>query len=112
MKKLLLSAIVCVLSMFGTLKAQNSEVVIDGTVGSYSESMNRFAPVFVAAQYSISQQYYTAEEIGMEEGTIKSLSFKTDMMWFEDNPRRLEIYMVNTENSSFDGLKMKQVTRN
>ena len=110
MKKLLLSAIVCVLAMFGTLKAQNTEVVIDGTVGSYSESMNRFAPIFVAAQYSISQQYYTAEEIGVEEGTIKSVSFKTDMMWFEDNPRRLEIYMVNTENSSFDGLKMEQVT--
>ena len=110
MKKLLLSAIVCVLAMFGTLKAQNTVVVIDGTVGSYSESMNRFAPIFVAAQYSISQQYYTAEEIGVEEGTIKSVSFKTDMMWFEDNPRRLEIYMVNTENSSFDGLKMEQVT--
>ena len=110
MKKLLLSAIVCVLAMFGTLKAQNSEVVIDGTVGSYSESMNRFAPIFVASQYSISQQYYTAEEIGMEEGTIKSLSFKTDMMWFDDEPRRLEIYMINTENSSFDGMAMEQVT--
>ena len=57
MKKLLLSAIVCVLAMFGTLKAQNTEVVIDGTVGSYSESMNRFAPIFVAAQYSISHKY-------------------------------------------------------
>ena len=110
MKKLLLSAIVCVLAMFGTLKAQNSEVVIDGTVGSYSESMNRFAPIFVASQYSISQQYYTAEEIGMEEGTIKSLSFKTDMMWYEENPRRLEVYMVNTTNSSFNGLAMEQVT--
>lgn len=110
MKKLLLSAIVCVLAMFGTLKAQNTEVVIDGTVGSYAESMNRFAPVFVASQYSISQQYYTAEEIGTEEGAIKSLAFKTDMMWFDDEPRRLEIYMVNTSNSSFDGLKMEQVT--
>ena len=110
MKKLLLSAIVCVLAMFGTLKAQNTEVVIDGTVGSYSESMNRFAPIFVAAQYSISQQYYTAEEIGVEEGTIKSLSLKTDMMWFDEDPRWIEVYMVNTENSSFDGLKMEQVT--
>ena len=110
MKKNLLLAIVCVLSMFGTLKAQNTEVVIDGTVGSHTEYMNRFAPVFVAVQYSVTQQYYTAEEIGMEEGVIKSLAFKTDMMWFEDNARRLEIYMANTENSSFNGLNMEQLT--
>ena len=110
MKKLLLSAIVCVLAMFGTLKAQNTEVVIDGTVGSYETNMNRCAPIFVAVQYSISQQYYTAEEIGVEAGVLKSLSFKTDMMWYEENPRRLEVYMVNTTNSSFNGLAMEQVT--
>ena len=110
MKKLLLSAIVCVLAMFGTLKAQNTEVVIDGTVGSYETNMNRCAPIFVAVQYSISQQYYTAEEIGVEAGVMKSLSFKTDMMWYEENPRRLEVYMVNTANSSFNGLAMEQVT--
>ena len=110
MKKLLLSAIVCVLAMFGTLKAQNTEVVIDGTVGSYETNMNRCAPIFVAVQYSISQQYYTAEEIGVEAGVMKSLSFKTDMMWYEENPRRLEVYMVNTTNSSFNGLAMEQVT--
>ena len=110
MKKLLLSAIMCVLAMFGTLKAQNTEVVIDGTVGSYETNMNRCAPVFVAVQYSISQQYYTAEEIGVEAGVMKSLSFKTDMMWYEENPRRLEVYMVNTTNSSFNGLAMEQVT--
>ncbi len=110
MKKLLLSAIMCVLAMFGTLKAQNTEVVIDGTVGSYETNMNRCAPIFVAVQYSISQQYYTAEEIGVEAGVMKSLSFKTDMMWYEENPRRLEVYMVNTTNSSFNGLAMEQVT--
>ena len=108
MKKLLLTAIVCVFAMFGTLKAQNTEVVIDGTVGSYSEYMTRFAPVFVGVQYSISQQYYTAEEIGMEEGIIKSLAFKTDMTWYADS-RMLEVYMVNTENSVFNGLTMEQV---
>ena len=110
MKKLLLIAIVCVLGLFGTLRAQNTEVVIDGTVGAYAANMNRFAPVFVAVQYSISQQYYTAEEIGVEEGAIRSLSFKTDMMWFEDNARRLEIYMVNTDNATFNGLNMEQVS--
>ena len=110
MKKLLLLALACVFGMFGTLKAQNTEVVIDGTVGGYAENMNRFAPTFVAVQYSISQQYYTAEEIGMEAGAIKSLSFKTDMMWYEDNARRLEVYIVNTENTTFNGLNMEQVT--
>ena len=110
MKKLLLIAIVCVLGLFGTLRAQNTEVVIDGTVGAYAANMNRFAPVFVAVQYSVSQQYYTAEEIGVEEGAIRSLSFKTDMMWFEDNARRLEIYMVNTDNATFNGLNMEQVS--
>ena len=110
MKKLLLIAIVCVLGLFGTLRAQNTEVVIDGTVGAYAANMNRFAPVFVAVQYSVSQQYYTAEEIGVEEGAISSLSFKTDMMWYEDNARRLEIYMVNTDNATFNGLNMEQVS--
>ena len=109
MKKSLLTVIICVLAMFGTLKAQDTEVVIDGTVGSYSESMSRFAPIFSTVQYSISQQYYTADEIGMEEGSIKSLSFKTDMMWYEENPRWIEVYMVNTDNSTFNGLSMEQV---
>ena len=110
MKKLLLTAIVCVSAMFGTLKAQETEVVIDGKVGGYTEYMNRYAPAFLAVQYSISQQYYTAEEIGMEAGYIKSLAFKTDMNWFEDDARRFEIYMVNTDNASFNGLGMEQVT--
>ena len=109
MKKLLLSAIVCVLAMFGTLKAQDKEVVIDGTVGSYTPFETRCAPLFVAVQYSISQQYYTAEEIGMEAGYIKSLSFKTGV-WYEDDARRLEVYMVNTEDATFNGLDMVQVT--
>ena len=111
MKKLLLIAIVCVLGLFGTLRAQNTEVVIDGTVGAYAANMNRFAPVFVAVQYSISQQYYTAEEIGIKEGVFSRLAFKTDM-WYEENPRRLEIYMVNTDNASFNGLNMEQVSGN
>ena len=110
MKKLLLTAIACVLAIFGTLKAQETEVVIDGKVGGYTEYMNRYAPAFLAVQYSISQQYYTAEEIGMEAGYIKSLAFKTDMNWFEDDARRFEIYMVNTDNASFNGLGMEQVT--
>lgn len=109
MKKLLLSTIVCVLAMFGTLKAQNSEVVIDGTVGSYTGFMDSRVPFSANYPYSISQQYYTAEEIGKESGYIKSVSFKTDINWYEDNSRRLEIYMVNTENASFDGLVMEQV---
>ena len=109
MKKLLLSTIVCVLAMFGTLKAQNQEVVIDGTVGSYTGFMDNRAPIAANYPYSISQQYYTAEEIGVESGYIKSVSFKTDINWYESNARRIEIYMVNTENSSFDGLTMEQV---
>ena len=43
MKKLLLIAIVCVLGLFGTLRAQNTEVVIDGTVGAYAANMNRIS---------------------------------------------------------------------
>ncbi len=109
MKKLLLSTIVCVLAMFGTLKAQNSEVVIDGTIGSYTEYMDKRVPISAGDPYSISQQYYTAEEIGVESGYIKSVSFKTDMNWYEDNSRRIEIYMVNTENSAFNSLTMEQV---
>ena len=109
MKKLLL-AIVCVFVMFGTLKAQN-EVVVDGTVGNYAgDMMHRFAPVFVAVQYSVSQQYYTAEEIGKIDGFINSVAFKTDYTWYEGDPRRVEVYLINSETAVFDGLDMVQVT--
>ena len=106
MKKKLLVAIMCILGCLNLVNAQN-EVVIDGTVGGYDTYMTSYAPVYCGYGNSISQQYYTAEEIGGQAGTISSIAFKTFMAY--DDVRNLNVYMVNTDKDSFSELKMEQL---
>ena len=75
MKKNLFFAILCVLGLFGALNAQ--VVTIDGTVGGYTKATSKYVPAYCAFQCSVSQQYYTAEEINVSGGTIESIAFKT-----------------------------------
>ena len=113
MKKILLITL-CVLSMFGTLKAQENEVIIDGTVGSYTKDMmSRYVPIFTSCTNSVSQQYYLAEEIGETEGWITKIAFKTDMTWYETDARYIDVLLVNTENSAFNeqDRKFEQLTK-
>ena len=107
MKKNLFLTIMCIFGLMTFVKAQNDEVIIDGTVGNYSSYMTAYAPVYCAYANSISQQYYTAEEIGRTEGTIKSISFKTSIAY--DAVRNLNVYLVNTDKDSFSGLTMEQL---
>lgn len=107
MKKILLITL-CVLSMFGTLRAQENEVIIDGTVGSYTKDMMiRYAPIFTSCMYSVSQQYYLAEEIGKTEGWITKIALQTDMTWYETDARTIDVFLVNTENGSFNKQERK-----
>jgi len=107
MKKNLFLTIMCIFGLMTFVKAQNDEVIIDGTVGNYSSYMTAYAPVYCGYGNSISQQYYTAEEIGRPSGTISSIAFKTYAAY--EDVRNLNVYLVNTDNDSFGELKMEQL---
>ena len=106
MKKNLLFAILCVLGLFGTLNAQDV-VTIDGTVGEHEVTTSKNVPAFCANKWAITQQFYTAEEIGKSSGTIESIAFKTADVAAETEKypftRNLEIYMVNSEDYAIVG---------
>ena len=105
MKKNLLFAILCVLGLFGTLNAQ--VVTIDGTVGSREVTTSKNVPAFCANKWAITQQFYTAEEIGKSSGTIESIAFKTADVSAEAEKypftRNLEIYMSNSDDYAIVG---------
>ena len=74
------------------MKAQNSTV----TVGVGTTSYN-LMPVNTDYNYGLTEQIYTAAEIG-QSGTIYSLAFYNSS---ESVTRNIDIYMVNTDKSSF-----------
>ena len=87
------------LGLFGTLNAQ--VVTIDGTVGGYEASTSKEVPVYNNYEYAITQQYYTAAEIGKSSGIIESIAFKTTETGTYPFTRSLTIYMVNTSEDNF-----------
>ena len=112
MKKNLLFAILCVLGLFGTLNAQ--VVTIDGTVGNREVTTSKNVPAFCANKWAITQQFYTAEEIGKSSGTIESIAFKTAAVETEAEKypftRNLEIYMSNSEDYAIIGNGMRAMS--
>ena len=74
------------------MKAQSSTV----TVGVGTTSYN-LMPVNTSYNYGLTEQIYTAAEIG-QSGTIYSLAFYNSS---ESVTRNIDIYMVNTDKSSF-----------
>lgn len=107
MKKIIF-AMICVLGLFGTLKAQ--EVVsIDGTVGGFTSTTSEYTPIHNNYEYAITQFYYTAEEIDKASGTIESIAFKTCNDQGQDNSgndkypytRSIDIYMLNTDEYNY-----------
>jgi hypothetical protein len=61
-------------------------------------STSSYLPTNNYYRYSLTQQIYTAEEIG-QEGLIKSIDFYKNAT--TGMKRKLDIYMVNTEKTSF-----------
>ena len=112
MKKNLFFAILCVLGLFGALNAQ--VVTIDGTVGGREVTTSKNVPAFCANKWAITQQFYTAEEIGKSSGTIESIAFKTAAVDTEAEKypftRNLEIYMSNSENYAIVGNSMRAMS--
>ena len=78
---------------FGAV-AQTEVTIGNGTYSYYELPINMFY------NYSISQQIYTADEIGMA-GSISSISFYYDYSSNFNMPG-IKVYMMNTDKSSFE----------
>ena len=92
MKRHLLLFLTALLLLPAAMKAQNATV----TVGVGTTSYN-LMPVNTSYNYGLTEQIYTAAEIG-QSGTIYSLAFYNSS---ESVTRNIDIYMVNTDKSSF-----------
>ena len=89
MKKSLLSLMMLCFAFFGVARAQVTTVEIgDGTTAGYN------TPIGTYYNYSITEQLYTAAEIGTA-GTISSISFNYANSAAKDFP--IEVYMQNVD---------------
>ena len=71
-------------------------VTIDGSAVD-----SKLVPINSGYKYSISQQYYLKDEIRKDNGTITKIAFQTDGDANYPYTRNIEIYIKNTESSSF-----------
>ena len=79
------------------LKAQDIVEISNGNHNQFNNAL----PTYTAANYSLSEQIYTAAEIG-RAGTIYSITFKGS--WYSAT-RNVDIYMVHTNKTSFQNSK-------
>lgn len=84
--------LVLLLAMFGTAKADIVEIGMEGA------STSNYIPAYNLYNYSLTQQIFTAEEIGVS-GIISSISFLPQ----GSVTRTLDIYMVHTTKQMFSG---------
>ena len=78
------------------------EISLDETISiGEGELTSSFAPIsnYGTANFSISQQIYTSDEINMENGIIKSISFHNQKG--NSNTRKINVYMSNTVQDSY-----------
>ena len=94
MKRFLLLAVVCVLGLFGGLRAQETI-----SIGSGDGAIN-YSPTYVDSYYSVTQQIFTASEMQNKSGKITSVAFKCTS---RSTTRTFKVYMVNTDKTSFSG---------
>ena len=92
MKKVFLTLTMLLFAFMGTMKAG-----VEVEIGSAS-STNNYLPTYTYYNYSLTQQIYTAEEIGMP-GTINSISFS--MASGDDRTRVINLFMKNVTRSEF-----------
>lgn len=97
MKKIVL-IVMCVFAMNWGY-AQEVEVSIGTDSGDYSYDYS--VPFEEYNMYSVSQQIYTAEEMGGNIGSITKVSFKL-VYCVEASVRNVDIYMINTDKESFN----------
>ena len=103
MRKFLLLTVMCVLGFIGTLRAQGGLLIVEtGADQNPDYSGNFNLPVYDYAYYSMSQQIYTAEELGGNTGSIMTVGFKLGNSTSVQT-RTYEVYLKSTELSEFDG---------
>ncbi len=92
MKRFFLLSLVCVLGLFGSLRAQETISIGSGNENGYRTPVNTDQP------HSISQQIYSASEIGKESGKIAKIAFR----WASstEETRNWAIYVKNTDQSA------------
>ena len=95
MKKNLLIIFMYLVGLFNAVNAQN--VV---TVGVYDEEID-YSPINTYYDYTISMQIYTADELFLDSCRINQIAFYQTSE--NDYLRNIEVYMLNTEYSSFEG---------
>ena len=76
----------------------NARAQMTVTIGDGGTNTNSYLPTYELYNYSLTQQIYTAAEIGMA-GTINSISFYTG----GSTTRTLAVYMINTTTTGFSG---------
>ena len=69
-------------------------------IGIGAKDNSIYLPLYDNFKYSLTQQIYTAEEFG-EKGLIESIDFKS--VSGDDCTRNIDIYMVSTDKTEFDG---------
>jgi hypothetical protein len=72
---------------------------VDGIVIGNATATNYYLPSFSYYRYTLSQQIFTAEEIGMEAGEISSISFFNTAA---ARTRKYAVYLVQTDKTTFD----------
>ena len=80
---------------FPTGDAETVVIGEGGTFSSYNVPINDYYNNF-----GVSQMIYTAEEIGLKDGTIISISFKSDVVGNTD--RDVVVYLKNTDKECYD----------
>ena len=92
----------CILGLFAVNAQGNLSIVEIGSDQNPDAKDNYYLPVYDFASYAISQQIYTAEEIGDNIGAIMTVGFKLG----NTTPlttRTYEVYLKSTELDAFDG---------
>ena len=80
------------------------ELVIEtGTDMNPNATGNYYLPIYDYAKYAMSQQIYTAEELGGNVGPINSVAFKLGAWTRTPETRQYEVYLTNTDLNMFNG---------
>ena len=99
MRKLLLFTAMCILGLYAN--AQDLRIVEVGA-DKNPDASNYDVPAYDYAFYAMSQQIYTAEDLGGNVGAIYSIAFKVGRDTYLQT-REYEVYLSSTELDAFDG---------
>ena len=103
MRKFLLFTAMCILGLYAN--AQDLRIVEVGA-DKNPDASNLHVPAYDYAYYSMSQQIYTAEDLGGNTGAIYTIAFKDGNDTYIQT-RTYEVYLTPTELSAFDGNNYK-----